>query len=446
VSPRTRTPRTAIWLGIFVLGLMMSQSSAQPQEQQKPQDVPDAPSATRPTQPFPSTPPANKPEEPPPNQPAPQQGSPAMTPPEAPIPGEEQPAEQPAPVTQVPPSSTGQPRTPAQEELFKITTNVNQVLVPVMVKNEEGRLVSGLLPKDFTVLESGIKQNLNYFTSDSFPLSAAVVLDLGMPDVAIQKVNKTFPALQGAFGQFDEVAVYTYSSTYSRAKDYSSVGQTLAAVLNQLKTVRGRNNGPPVTGGPLGPQGPTINNIPVDAGAPTVSTPPREAHVLNDAILAAAIDLSKRDRSRRKIIFVISDGREYGSNASYSDVLRVLLSNGILVYGIGVEGAAIPIYGKLQQKIRLPKFGYGDILPKYANATGGEISNELAQADIDRAYARVIGDARNQYTMGYLSRSTPSSAYRQIEVRVNRPSCKSDLRPCVDVTAKDGYYPLPPVR
>ena len=319
-------------------------------------------------------------------------------------------------------------------------------MVPVMVKNEEGRLVSGLLPKDFSVLENGTKQTLNYFTSDSFPLSAAIVLDLGMPDVAIQKVNKTFPALQGEFSQFDEVSVFTYSSTYSRAKDFSAVGQTLSEVLNQLKTVRGRNNGPPVTGGPLGPQGPTINNIPVDAGAPTVSTPPREAHVLNDAVLAAALDLSKRDRSRRKIIFVISDGREYGSNASYSDVLRVLLSNGIMVYGIGVEGAAIPIYGKLQQKIRLPKFGYGDILPKYANATGGEISNELSQADIDRAYARVLGDARNQYTLGYLARSTPSSSYRQIEVRVDRPSCKSDLRPCVDVTAKDGYYPLPPVR
>jgi hypothetical protein len=112
-----------------------------------------------------------------------------------------------------------------------------------------------------------------------------------------------------------------------------------------------------------------------------------------------------------------------------------------------VEGAAIPLYGKLQQKIRIPKFGYGDILPKYANATGGEITNELSQSAIDGAYARVIGDARNQYTLGYVARATPGSAYRQIEVRVARPGCKSsDLRPCVDVTAKDGYYPVPPSR
>ena len=435
----------AVGLGVLVLVIFSSLGNAQQPEQQPKQDVPDAPSATRPPQPFPSTPPPNNPTAP--NQAAPTDATPADDSPEAPIPGQQEPTPPPAPVSQAPQAPANQPKNATEEELYKITTNVNQVLVPVMVKDENGRLVGGLLPKDFTVIENDKKQKLNFFTVDPFPLSVAIVLDLGMPDVAIQKVNKTFPALQGAFSQFDEVSVFTYSSTYSKAKEFSAIGQSLSEVLNNLKTVRGRNNGPPVTSGPLGPQGPTINNIPVDPGAPTVSTPPREAHVINDAILAAAIDLSKRDRARRKIIFVISDGREYGSTASYSDVLKVLLSNGIMVYGIGVEGAAIPIYGKLQQKIRIPKFGYSDILPKYANATGGEVTNELSQADIDRAYARVIGDARNQYTLGYVARSTPSAAYRQIEVVVDRPSCKSsNLRPCVDVTAKDGYYPLPPSR
>jgi len=37
-----------------------------------------------------------------------------------------------------------------------------------------------------------------------------------------------------------------------------------------------------------------------------------------------------------------------------------------------------------------------------------------------------------------------SSERREIEVRVDRPGCKSsDLRPCVNVYAKEGYYPLP---
>jgi len=41
------------------------------------------------------------------------------------------------------------------EELYKIVTNVNQVLVPVMVKDDSGRLVNGLLARDFSVFEDG---------------------------------------------------------------------------------------------------------------------------------------------------------------------------------------------------------------------------------------------------------------------------------------------------
>ena len=42
---------------------------------------------------------------------------------------------------------------------------------------------------------------------------------------------------------------------------------------------------------------------------------------------------------------------------------------------------------------------------------------EFAQADIERAYARAIGEARNQYTLGYSPKSG-IGGYRQIEVRV----------------------------
>jgi VWFA-related protein len=332
----------------------------------------------------------------------------------------------------------------AREDLFKIVVTTNYVVVPVTVKDGEGRIVNGLRPKDFYVLENGKPQTLSYFTSDPFPLSAAVIFDLGMPDSGVRKIQETLSALQGAFSQFDEIAIYTYSSTVSRVSDFSTVGQQLTAVLNQIKTYSGRNNGPPVTGGPLGPQGPTINGHPVDSQIQPVITPPKQSHVINDAILMAARDLSKRDRTRRKIIFVISDGREIGSEASYTDTKKVLLTQNIIVYAVGVEGAAIPGYGRLQ-KVHIPKldvpgvasfnFGYGNILEKYVFATGGgRVYVENAKADIERAYARAIGDARNQYTLAY-SAKPGAGAYRQIEVRVRRP----DVR----VYAKDGYYPLP---
>ncbi len=414
--------------------------------QQKPEDIPDAPSATRPIPPPAPPSPRQEAEEESKPDAGPADGSGVTTgskelPRSASDSTEQKPAPPPMPPVKTVPAGSVPKDLETGQDLYKITVTTNLVLVPVTVTDSEGRLVSGLLPKDFSVLESGQKQTLKFFTSDPFALSAAVIFDTGMADVGLKKVQETLSALQGAFSQFDEVGIYTYSSTVGRVADFTSVGKQLTAVLNEVKGFSGANNGPPVTSGPLGPQGPYINGRPVDSPVNPVSTPPKVARVLNDAILLAARDLSKRDRARRKIIFIISDGREQGSEASYKDTLKVLLTQNITVYAVGVEGAAIPVYDRLQ-RIHLPKtralMGYSDILPKYVSATGGgPVYGELAQGDIERAYARAMGDARNQYTLGY----TPKAGiggYRQIEVRVRRPDVK--------VYAKDGYYPLPTPR
>lgn len=322
--------------------------------------------------------------------------------------------------------------------------NTNQVMVPVTVKDDSGHLVSGLLPNDFIVRENGKKQTLNFFTSDPFALSAAIIFDLGMKDVDVQKVEHTFSALEGVFSPFDEVSIYSYSNVVGQLSGWTAIGQKLSDTLASLSTATGRNNGPPVTSGPLGPQGPIINNVPVQTNTPVVTTPAQESHVLNDAILRAALDLSRRDPTRRKVIFIISDGREYHSNASYRDVMKVLLSNNIIVYAVGVGGSAIPVYNKLE-RLHLPRFGYSDILPKYANATGGEVLNELTRPGLEDAYSKLIGDARNQYTLGYVTHAPLVGEHNEIEVLVDRPSCRrSAVRPCVDVTAKEGYYAMPP--
>ncbi len=414
--------------------------------QQKAEDIPDAPSSTRPIPPpEPPSARAEAEEAASPDAPPADNSGDAATSASKELPrsapdattGQSAPPPMP-PVKTVPAGSV--PRDAETGEGYTITVTKNVVTVPVTVKDSEGRLVSGLLAKDFSVLENGQKQTLEFFTSDPFALSAAVIFDTGMPDVGLRKVQETLSALQGAFSQFDEVAVYTYSSTVGRVSDFTSVGKELTAVLNEVKGYSGANNGPPVTSGPLGPQGPYINGRPVDSPVNPVSTPPKVARVLNDAVLMAARDLAKRDRSRRKLIFIISDGREQGSIASYKDTLKVLLTQNITVYAVGVEGAAIPIYDRLQ-RIHVPKtgalVGYSDILPKYVSATGGEVYTELSQADIERAYARAIGEARNQYTMAYSPKSG-IGGYRQIEVRVRRPDVK--------VYAKDGYYPLPQAR
>jgi len=347
------------------------------------------------------------------------------------------------PVKTVPPGSTSKTTSSSQDDLYKLKVTTNFVEVPVTVKDKSGRPVDGLISSDFVVKENGTVQKLTYFTSDPFALSVAIVIDLGMPDSAVQRVNQTFPALVGAFAPYDEVALYTYSSTVSQVTDFTAANQKLAALLNQMKTVRGHDNGAPVLGGPLAQNGPIVNGIPVGSPTEPMNTPPKEAHVLNDAILKAALDLSRRDRDRkrRKVIFVISDGREFGSKAGYNDVKRVLLSNEVQVKAVAVETGALPVYRKIE-RLHIPDQGYSDILPKYTSATGGGTPySELTRNAIADAYSEVMSEARNQYTLGYTPsrpKTPTSSAYRNIEVVVNRPGLK--------IYARDGYYPLPPAR
>jgi VWFA-related protein len=342
------------------------------------------------------------------------------------------------PVKTVPAGSVPAPSNTSQEELYKYVVNTNFVVVPVTVKDSDGHLVEGLLQKDFSIYEDNKPQNIRYFTSDPFALSAAIVLDLSLPDNVVSKVNQTLPALVGAFSQYDEVALYTYAGSVQKVQDFiGGASDRFAQVMKQVRLeARGRTGGVPVVAGPMA-AGPSVNGHPMDP-----STPPEEArtyqpepHVLNDAILAAALDLSRRGPLRRKIIFVISDGRELDSNASYRDVLKVLQTYQIAVYGVAVSGGAIPGYRQLQ-KIKLPGQGYGDILDRYAAATGGQVFPSLSTDAIEGAYQRVTSVARNQYTLGYTTVAAVAGNCREIEVRVKRSG--------LQVISKPRYCPLPP--
>jgi VWFA-related protein len=394
------------------------------------QNVPDAPSSVK-------KPPSELPQAPTPQQPP--QAPPAR--PQAGAAPEEQKAPPIPEVKTVPEGgATPGPSGGDRDQLYRIIINPSFVMVPVTIKDGSGRLVPGLTVKDFTVLEDDVPQRISYFTSDPFPLSAAIVLDLGMEETTFAKVKNTLSALIGAFGQYDEVSIFTYTNTVAKVQDFTTINDTLTNSVKRLKERRAWEGGAPVTSGPMAQNNPNINGHPIDPGSPITNRvgatdTKLPSRVLNDAVLEAAIDLSHRPADRRKILFVISDGRESGSSASYAEVLKVLLTRQISVYGMGVGSAAIPGYSELN-KIHIPGTGYGNLLPRYASATGGQVFNEFSQNAIEQTYARVTQEARNQYTIGYLTRATPSSSHRSIEVRVDRPGLK--------VYAREGYYPLPP--
>ena len=73
-----------------------------------------------------------------------------------------------------------------------IRVNVNTVPVSVTVKDSAGHLFPGLTKDNFSVYEDGVKQHISFFTSDPFPVSAAIIIDVAMPEIALRKIKETF--------------------------------------------------------------------------------------------------------------------------------------------------------------------------------------------------------------------------------------------------------------
>jgi len=181
---------------VLILGLTLFLLTGALAAQQKPEDIPDAPSATRPIPPpEPLSPRQEADEESKPDVPPANSTGEGVTtgskelPRSTPDAADQKPAPPPMPPIKTVPAGSVPKDMETGVELYKVPgVSVNLVLVPVTVKNSEGRLVGGLLPKDFSVLEGGQPQTLKFFTSDPFPLSAAVILDTGMPGVGLRKV------------------------------------------------------------------------------------------------------------------------------------------------------------------------------------------------------------------------------------------------------------------
>lgn len=320
----------------------------------------------------------------------------------------------------------------------RLSVNVQYHQIPFTVKDSKGHLVPGITWRDVRVYENGLRQQIRLFTADPFPLSVALVIDQSVTHDTMEKINASLSALQGAFTPYDEVSVFTYNNGVTKQTGFTAAQSArLGAVLERSKGV-GRD---PLMGmtGPLS-HGSVINNQPVDGvvdpghSAGTLSlTVPREFHTLNDAILAAAQEAATASPDRRRIVYVISDGKEYGSKASQKEVIKYLLTNNVTVWATLVGDAAIPGIGFLD-RIHLPLTMRDDVLPKYTAATGGQTDPEFRPKGIEESFARITDEVRAQYTVGYYTHESPyNESYRRTEVRV--------MRPGLTITCKDGYYP-----
>ena len=325
-----------------------------------------------------------------------------------------------------------------------LVLRVNSVEVPFTVKDHKGALVPGLTWRDVHVYENNVRQKMTVFTVDPYPLSVAVVIDNSLGIHEMETVNRSLGALQAAFTPYDEVSVFTYNNGSKMITDFTG-GQSarLGASIERAKST-GREQMYYAPGEAL-EQGININSGAESHETPLASGGPgsprgvshdqvqREVHTLNDAIMAAAKSTTKAAKGRRRIVYVISDGKEYGSKAKTKDVIKYLQTHRIEVVATLVGDSSVAGMGFIDT-LHLPLMMRDNILPVYTKATGGEFYADYRTKGIETSFAKITEEARTQYTVWYNSREPiTDDKFRKIEVRV--------LRPSLQVIAKDGYYP-----
>ena len=339
----------------------------------------------------------------------------------------------------IPPANTG-----PDAVVTVLHSYTNAVEVPVTVKDSKGHLVAGLTYRDFRIFENNQPQRIQVFSVDPYPLAISFVIDQSLTEDTMAKVNNSLGAIQGALTPYDEVALFAYNGPSPKELTGFTGAQSrrLEAVL-ALNKATGREELVPVTGGALAGCSITANGACVDpnlqvghsAGGMEMN-PTKEIHALNDAILRAATELSTRPPNFRRIIYVVSDGKEYGSKATTKEVIKYLQTNKIAVYATLVGDSARWGEGYIS-RFHIPFQMNDNVLPKYAQATGGSLDAEKGVNGIEKSYQHIAEEARTQYTLVYYSHEPfIDGKYRSIDVRVDRPSKE------IEVTAKPGYYPL----
>lgn len=328
--------------------------------------------------------------------------------------------------TSAPPAQTQTSPAPGQQtppQRPQVRVEVNQVIVPVTVKDGSGRLVADLRKDEFRILEDKVEQRIVSFKAEPIPLSMVLLVDNDLNRKNARQVGESLDSIVGGLSTSDEAFVCRFDQFFHEGHGFTSDQDKLLTELKRTRLDEQPDAGP---SGSVNDT-PTINGHSATGDAPkvpetTLNIQAQSTKALDDAVYSAAQLLKDRDpeRNRRKIILLISDGMnnpKVNSN-KYDTVIKDLLRYEIAVYGVGVGTAAFN-----------RKF---ERLAKYAHDSGGDVYYGL-KGDLGDLYSRVTEEARNQYTLAYNPTGTDRGAdYHSIEVRVRREG--------LTILTREGYY------
>jgi Ca-activated chloride channel family protein len=281
-----------------------------------------------------------------------------------------------------------QPTTDDQSGVFVFKKEVQEVALHATVVDDQRHLVTNLDRPAFTVFEDGVRQATTSFHRDDVPVAMGIVIDnSGSMREKRNTVNESVLNLIRASNPNDEIFVVNFSQDSYLDQDFTSDINLLQQALQKVSA-----------------QGSTA---------------------LYDAIIASAVHLKNNPHVERKVLLVITDGRDNASQETLQEATRGLQQqNGPTLYAIGL------LSDELQQSGT-------DALQSLAASSGGVAFFPQSLDEVDGITRTVAHDIRSQYTIGYKSSNpNPNGGFRRIQVTAQAPEYRG-----LTVRTRSGYYP-----
>jgi VWFA-related protein len=354
-------------------------------------------------------------------------------------------AQQPAP--QQTPSQPTQAQQPAQPSPQpRIAVEVKTVSVLATVRDKHGKTISNLTKDDFSLTEDGHPQPIDYFARESdLPLRLGLLVDTSLSQrrVLEQERSASYSFLDHLLRpDKDQAFVIHFDREVELLQEFTPSRPKLQAALQLLQTPefdggRGGGGGGQSGGYPGGGSSGGGGGRGRRAGAGTL---------LYDAVYLAGDEIMGKQQGRKAVI-ILSDGVDHGSKESLSTAIEMAQRSDTVVYSIlfkddegygnsmarmGGMGGGGRRGGRFPQEERP---NGKKILQQISKETGGRLFEVSKKETIDKIYADIEDELRNQYSLGYAPDKNAGPGYHKIQLTLKQ----KDLV----VQARDGYYSGP---
>jgi VWFA-related protein len=323
----------------------------------------------------------------------------------------------------------------------KIAVEVKTVSVLATVRDKHGKTISNLTQDDFVLTEDGRPQTIDYFARESdLPLRLGLLVDTSLSQrrVLEEERSASYSFLDHLLRVDKDLAfVIHFDREVELLQEFTPLRPKLQAALQSLQTPefdadrRSNGGGGYGSGGSAGTGGGRGRR----GGAGTL---------LYDAIYLASDELMSKQQGRKAVI-ILSDGVDHGSKEGLSTAIEMAQRSDTVVYSILFKGeqALGPMGGRLGPgggRRGGPGGGYPQqdrpdgkkVLQQISNETGGRLFEVSKKETVDKIYAQIEEELRNQYSIGYPPDKNAGVGYHKIQLSTKQ----KDLI----VQARDGYY------